>query len=207
MRSVGLWPGLAAMAVVGVTGTVLAVAMASLPEWRTEPISVLSRDPAAGGLFRATMIATGAIGFAVAPAVAGHVAALREAGWMTPGWARAWGVGWIGLAAGFVGVGLFALGVSPWLEIAHGAAAYAVPMLVLAAMLTARLAIPRIGDRIGRASLAALAVILVAYVGAVAGVVPYALMEVIAFGIGGAWIGWILWCTRGAVVTQVASAR
>lgn len=204
MRSVPLWTGLAAMALVGMVGTLVSVAIATQPEWRTEPISVLSRDPAAGGLFRATMIATGALGFLVAPAIAAHVAAVRDAGWMSVRWAATWRIGWIALAAGFVGVGLFPLGVSPWLEIAHGIAAYTVPVLVLGAMLTVRLAIPGLGDGVGRASLVGLAVILLGYLGAVADVLPFAFMEVMAFGIGGAWVALVLWLTRADLLRPPA---
>lgn len=65
--------------------------------------------------------------------------------------------------------------------------AYSIPIAVLVLMLTARLAVPGLGPRFGRASLLVLASALLLYLAAVAGATPFSWMEAAAFAAGAAW--------------------
>ena len=112
---------------------------------------------------------------------------LRERGLVGRRWARLQALAFWAIGLGFLGVGAFPLGMSPYLEIAHGVAAYAPAIAALTLMLTATLAVPALGAAFGRASLLVLAAALLLYLLAVGGLISYALMEALAFGLGGAW--------------------
>ena len=172
---------------IGGIGTVAAAALAADDEWLQRAISALTVDPAAAGLFRATM-ALVAIGMAILSVrVAPIVDALRAAG-LANAAASLIAPGIAVIALGFAGVALFPVDGPPWMVIAHGTAAYAPAILLLVGMLTARVAVPALGDRFGRASLVLLAGILGLYLAAVAALLPWGLMELLAFLPAGAWL-------------------
>jgi hypothetical protein len=177
-----------ALAVVGGVGTLVSMVLASGPAWMELTVSELSADPSAGPWFRATMLACGIIGILLALAMGTVLRALGAAGLMSARWARLERVGFWAIALGFTGVAIFPLGVAPLVELAHGTAAYAIPISLLTMMLTARLAVPVLGDAFGRASLLGIAAILLLYAIAVLGLVSYAPMELAGFGIAGAWL-------------------
>ena len=64
---------------------------------------------------------------------------------------------------------------------------FAPAIAALTLMLTATLAVPALGAAFGRASLLVLAGAPILYLLAVGGLISYALMEALAFGLGGAW--------------------
>jgi hypothetical protein len=174
------------MAVLGLVGLV-ATAAAVGTGWAELPISSIAADPAAAGPFRLTMTAVGIVGLVLAIEVGWLVERARRRGLTTTGWARFVRLAWLVAAVGFIGVGLFPIGVSPVFELAHGTCGYAIPIAVLALMLLVPLAFPTLRGQFGRASLAGIAVILGLYVLAVGGWLPYAAMEVGAFAICGVW--------------------
>jgi hypothetical protein len=177
-----------ALALVGGVGTAVAMLLASGSGWTELTVSELSADPAAGPWFRATMLASGIIGCLLAVAMGAVLRSLGRAGLMGARWVVLDRVGFWAIGLGFAGVAVFPLGVAPLVELAHGTAAYAIPISLLVMMLTARLAVPALGDRFGRASLAAIAAILLLYAAAVVDLVAYAPMELAGFGIAGAWL-------------------
>jgi hypothetical protein len=177
-----------ALAIVGLGGTAIAVALATGAGWTRLTVSELSADPTAGPVFRLTMVVCGAIGLALAAAMHRTMRGLVAHGLARPRWRWLTEVAFVAIGLGFLGTGLFALGVAPLVELAHGSAAYAIPVAGLVLMFTARLAIPVLGDRFGRLSLGAIALILMLYWAAVIGLLPYAPMELAGFMVGGAWL-------------------
>jgi hypothetical protein len=182
---------LAALLATGLLGLLASAALAADPGWTRWTVSQLTADPGASAVFRATMLGLGTLLVLLAAPVTRLVTRLRAtdaasvAAWLLPG-------ALIVAAAGFVGVAVFPLDVAPLVTIAHGTAAYVIPMSGLALMLGARLVVPGLGDRFGRASLAAIAGILALYVAAIAGAIGYAVMELAAFGLAGAWLAWLV---------------
>jgi hypothetical protein len=177
-----------ALAAVGVIGTSIAITLASGSGWTQLTVSELSADPAAGPVFRLTMVACGVVGLLLAAAMHRALGKVVAAGLAGPRWRWLEEAAFLAIGLGFLGTGLFALGVAPLVELAHGTSAYAIPVAGLVLMLTARLAMPALGDRFGRLSLAAIALILGLYWAAIVRLVSYAPMELAGFAIGGAWL-------------------
>jgi len=178
---------LATLAAVALTGMAASAALAVDPGWTRATISALTIDRGAALPFRLTMVAIGVLLLAIAwwsrPTVRRLVGggAARAPARVVPAAIATMGLGAIGVA-------LFPTVDQPAILIAHGTAAYAIPVVAIGLMVGARPAIPSLGDRFGRASLAGLAAILVLYLAAIAGLVPYAAMELVAFGVVGAWL-------------------
>lgn len=179
---------LGAMVAVGLAGVALASLRAEADVWLLPTLSHLSSDQGAGVTFRITMLALGFLGLAFAWQMRRLLDRLEEEGLIDRGWAVVYAVALWAMALGFLGVALFPLGVAPLVELAHGAAAYAIPISVLILMLTSRLAIPGLQEGFGRASLLALAAVLLLYLLAVFSIIAYALMEMIAFALGAGWL-------------------
>lgn len=177
-----------ALGLIGGGGTLVSMILASDPAWMDLTVSELSADPAAGSWFRATMLACGIIGILLALSMGTVLRALGSGGLMGPRWVVLERIGFWAIGLGFTGVAVFPLGVAPLVELAHGTAAYAIPISLLVMMLTASLAVPALGHAFGRASLAGIAGILLLYAAAVLGLVPYAPMELAGFGIAGVWL-------------------
>jgi hypothetical protein len=175
------------MIAVGVGGLAWSITLASGDLWALDTLSHLGADPGAGTVFRLAMLLVGACGLVLAGIVTPLLGRLRVRGLIGRSWARLYVVAFWAIGLGFVGVGAFPLGVSPYLEIAHGVSAYAPAIAALTLMLTATLAVPALGAGFGRASLLVLAGALLLYLLAVGGLISYALMEALAFGLGGAW--------------------
>ena len=176
-------------ALVAVAGLGLAVSMlvAESDVWAMPTLSHLGADPTAGPPFRATMLAVGLLGLVLAAQVTRLLGRLGAAGLVGRAWARLYALAFWVVPAGFLGVAVFPLGVAPLVELAHGTAAYAIPVAMLVLMLTARLAVPSLGPAFGRASLLVIAVVLLLYLAALGALISYALMEAIAFAVGAAW--------------------
>lgn len=178
---------LAAFVVVAGAGLAVAILVAESDVWALPTLSQLSADPEAGRPFRVTMLVVGVIGLVLAGQVVRLLGRLRAAGQIGPRWVPLYELAFWVVPLGFLGVAVFPLGVGPLVELAHGTAAYAIPIAVLVLLLTARLAIPTLGPAFGRASLAVIAIVLLLYVAAVGGGISFALMEAIGFGLGAAW--------------------
>ncbi len=176
-----------AVVTLGAIGTVASAALAADDAWLTRAISALTIDPASAGLFRATMALVGVGMLVLAIRLRPIIAELRVrrqagamAGLIVPG------VGLIGL--GFLGVAIFPVDGPAWVVIAHGTTAYTPPIVLMLGMLLARPAVPALGDRFGRLSLGLLASILLLYLVAVAGSLPWGLMELLVFIPAGLWL-------------------
>ncbi len=172
---------------IGGIGTIAAAGLAADDAWLERAISALTVDPEAAVLFRATMVLV-AIGMAILSVRVAPVVAVLLAAGLANGAARLIAPGIAVIALGFAGVALFPVEGPPWIVIAHGTAAYSPAILLLVGMLTARVAVPALGDRFGRASLLLLASILALYLAAVAALLPWGLMELLAFLPAGAWL-------------------
>jgi hypothetical protein len=174
---------------VGVAAIGLAISMllAEGDVWALPTLSHLSADPGGGAVFRGTMALVGLIGLALAAQLVRLLRQLRGRHLIGGRWATLFALAFWAMPLGFLGVAAFPLGVAPLVELAHGTAAYAIPIAVIVLMLTARLAVPALGHAFGRASLLVIAAALLLYVAALGGLMSYALMEAIAFGLGGAW--------------------
>jgi hypothetical protein len=179
--------GFVAIAGLGLAG-LAATAVAVGSDWGDVPISSIAADPAAAGPFRLTMLGVGVVGLWLAIRVGRLLEAVRLAGATSSGWTRLYQFAWLVAALGFLGVGLFPLRTAPLLTLAHGVAAYAIPIAVLTMMFLAPLAYEALRGRFGRASLAGLAAVLGLYVLAMAGLMPYAAMEIVAFAVCGLWL-------------------
>lgn len=178
---------LAALMALAGAGLGISVLLSEADVWAMPTLSHLGADPGAGAMFRATMLVVGMVGLALAAQVVRLLGRLRARGRIGARWVRLYELAFWAVPVGFLGVAAFPLGVAPLVELAHGTAAYAIPIAVLVLMLTARLAIPGLGPAFGRASLLVIAAILLLYLAALDMLISYALMEAIGFALGAAW--------------------
>ncbi len=171
--------------------------------WAMATLSHLSADPGSGPLFRLTMLVVGVSALVLAWQMRAVLDRLVATGRLGRRWRPLYElVLWV-CGLGFLGVAAFPLGVAPLVELAHGTAAYAIPIAVLIPMFTARLAIPALDERFGRASLLVIAAALLLYLAALSSHIPYFLMEALAFGLGAAWfVAFIRQLVRFAEASQ-----
>jgi hypothetical protein len=194
------WSGLGAtrgmvgaMIAVAGLGLTLAALLAEGDVWAMPTLSHLGADPGSGPIFRLTMLIVGGLAVLVAWRLGGVLERLARGGRIGRRWERLYRlVLWV-TALGFLGVAAFPLGMAPLVELAHGTAAYAIPISMLIPMLTARVAIPDLDQPFGRASLLVIASSLLLYLAALASLIPYFLMEAIAFGLGAGWFVVFAW--------------
>ncbi len=183
---------LALIAAIGIGGIAVSLVIASDDAWTRLTLSQLSADPLAGPLFRVTIVAVGLCFLPLAWRLDRVVRVLRDDGSLGRAWAREYRLGLWLMGPAFIATGVFALGVSPIIELIHGVAAYTPPIVVLVLMFTAPIAVPSLRPRAGRATLGALAAILLAYGAAVIDLISYAAMELVAFALAGAWFAWFV---------------
>jgi hypothetical protein len=176
----------------GSTGTGLAIMAAEDDRWQDGTLSHLGADAGAGPWFQATLAAAGLLALALAFAMWPVFDRLLAAGRMSVRWRWLHRTGVAVLGPGLLAAMLFPLDVAPAVDLLHGTAVYGISVLLLGTMLTARLAVPSLGDRFGRASLAVLAAILLLYLAAVMGPLSFAAIELVAFPLGGLWLlAWV----------------
>jgi hypothetical protein len=177
------------MTAVGLIGGSLAISRATETHWQVKtPLSRLGIDPGSAGIMTATLLGLGLILLALGVSLGHTFARLRFAG-------RLGRRGEFLLTIGFVVAGLAAslTGMFPIhgraSTVIHNLAGFTTPIVLMATMIGARLALGSLGQRFDRLS----AVITVGIVGlfaatAQAHLLPYGLMELICFGLVGAWL-------------------
>jgi hypothetical protein len=198
---------LALIAAVGIGGIAASLAIAGDDSWTRLTLSQLSADPVAGPLFRSTIVAVGLCFLPLAWRLDHVVSALRDTGSLGRAWAREYRVGLWLMGPAFIATGVFALGVSPIIELIHGVAAYTAPIVVLVLMFSAPIAVPALRPRAGRATLGILAAILLAYGAAVIDLISYAAMELVAFALAGGWFAWFVDRLAGMAVAAALGTR
>jgi hypothetical protein len=185
-RSPRSW--LIAMTVTGFAGCALAAYWATEPILGLPSVSRLGIDARASGILNATLLALGATLFALGLSFKRAFAKLRHAGRLSRQ-AEAWLVAGFILAGSAVTVtGLFPVDAPPS-TVVHNLAGFAAPIVLMLTVLGARLALGDLGFRFDAISAAIMASIVGAFAATSSGhLVPYAAMELICFGMIGAWL-------------------
>jgi hypothetical protein len=182
---------LTAMTLVGGVGGGLAFLRATETRWQVgTPVSRLAVDGGAAGTMTITLLCLGIILLALAVSLDLTFARLRSAGRLN---LRAESLLTIGFAV--AGVGLVLTGIFPITSkvstIIHNVAGFAIPIVLMATLVGARLALGSLGRPFDRAS----ALILLSVIGLFVAAgwmhrLPYGLMEVGCLVLIGAWL-WI----------------
>jgi hypothetical protein len=187
VRSPRSW--LIAMTMVGLIGGGLAISRATETQWQAgTPLSRLGVDAGAASTVTFTMLGLGIILLALGMSLDRTFIRLHSAGRLGP---RA---GWL-LAIGFVvaGIALAIIGLFPIdsgsSTAIHNLAGFAMPVVLMATMVGARLALGSLGRRFDGASAAIMVCVVGLFVATVElGLLPYGLMELICLGLIGAWL-------------------
>jgi hypothetical protein len=180
---------LIAMTLIAVVGGGLAIGRASPAWWRISmPLSNLGVDHGAAGTVTATMLGLGLILLALGLSLGRSFARLHAAGRVNPRaqWPLTIGFGVAGLAAGLTGLFPINGGMS---TVIHNVAGYAMPIVLMATLIGARLTLGSLGTRFDLIStLIALTVIALYAATARVQLLPYGVMELICFALIGAWL-------------------
>jgi len=180
---------LAAMTALGLIGGGLSASRATETHWQVGmPLSRLGVDHGAAGTVTATLLGLGFVFLALGVSLDRIFARLRAAGRLDP---RA---EWL-LTIGFLvtGLSLALTGVFPITRppstVIHNIAGFATPIVLMATIVGARLALGSLGRLYDRLSAVILLVVIGLFVAtARLHVMPYGLMELICFGLIGAWL-------------------
>jgi hypothetical protein len=177
------------MTAVGLIGGGLAISQATHPRWQVQmSVSRLGVDTGAEGIVTATLLGLGIILLALGVALDRTFAALRSAGRLDPRaeWLLTIGFALAGVAAALTGLFPIQGSVS---TIIHNVAGFATPIVLMAILVGARLALGSLGRDFDRASAAILlGVILLFAVTVRTNLLPYGLMELICFALIGGWL-------------------
>jgi hypothetical protein len=177
------------MTAVGLIGGGLAISRATHPHWQVQmTVSRLGVDTGAEGIVTATLLALGFILLALGVSFDRTFASLRSAGRLGrhAQWLLTIGFLVAGLAAALTGLFPIHGSVS---TVIHNLAGFATPIVLMAIIVGARLALGSLGSAFDRASAAILlGVILLFAVAVRTHLLPYGLMELICFGLIGVWL-------------------
>ena len=180
---------LAAMTVLGLIGGGLAASRATETTWQVGmPLSRLGVDHGAAGTVTATMLGLGFILLALGVSLDRIFARLRKAGRLDPRaeWLLTIGFLLAGVAAALTGI--FPI-TRPPATVIHNVAGFAMPIVLMATIVGARLALGSLGRLYDRLSAIILLVVIGLFVAtARLHVLPYGVMELICFGLIGAWL-------------------
>ena len=193
------------MILVGVIGGGLAITHATDADWLTHmSLSGLGLDTGASGILNGTLVALGLILMALAISLEGTFVGLCSAARLSPRAHRLLTAGFIVAGGAVVVAGLFHNDGQPS-HLIHSLASFAAPMVLVATILGGRLAVGALGRYFDRVSVAILVIsvglFLAAYLGRL---LPYALMELICFGLIAAWI-WFFEARLQHVIAQSSS--
>lgn len=178
----------AVVAVVGIVGMAIAMAMATSFWWWDVSASALGTDIAGGRAFNVTMVL---LGIAFVPVAVVMNQLLRDAaasGLAERRWAMAARVGMWVIPFAFSLVGFFSIDEGQRAANIHTVAGFLVPLIVMAMMVTVGPGTVRAYPRFSRRTVVILAVIVGMFVLSVTGLMSYALMEMVAFAICWAWL-------------------
>jgi Protein of unknown function (DUF998) len=176
------------VAVVGVVGMVIAMAMATSAWWWDQSASALGTDLTGGRYFNITMVALGIAFLPVAMVMNRLLRDAARAGIAHPRWSAASRVGMFVIALAFALVGMFRIDEGSRANAIHNIAGFAIPLVVMAMMLTAGFGTNEMFPRFSRRSMVILGAIVLLFVTAALGLVSYALMEMLSFAICWWWL-------------------
>jgi hypothetical protein len=177
------------MTVVGLIGGGFAINRGMAAHWHIQmPLSRLVVETGAAGFLTATLLGLGITLLALGVSLDGRFANLRSAGRLAPRAEALLTIGFLvaGVAASLTG--LFGIDNRPSTVI-HNLAGFATPIVLMVTMVGGRLALGSLGRSYDTASaLIAGAIIGLFVATARAHLLPYGLMEMICFGLIGAWL-------------------
>jgi uncharacterized membrane protein len=194
---------LIAMTAVGLIGGGLAISRATHPRWQVQmPVSRLGVDTGAEGIVTATLLGLGFIMLALGVSLDRTFASLRSAGRLGrhAQWLLTIGFLVAGLAAALTGLFPIHGSVS---TVIHNVAGFATPIVLMAILLGARLALGSLGRAFDRASAAILLGVILLFAATVrTHLLPYGLMELICFGLIGVWL-WLFEARLRGLMTDL----
>jgi hypothetical membrane protein len=187
VRSPRSW--LIAMTMVGLIGGGLAISRATETRWQAgTPLSRLGVDDGAAGIVSFTLLSLGIIVLALGVSLDRRFASLRLAGRL--GRRAEWLllIGFLVAGLALVLTGLFRIDTKPS-TVVHNLAGFALPVVLMATVVGARLALGSLGRRFDRASAAiTLSVIGLFVASSQLHLLPYGLMELTCLVLIGAWL-------------------
>jgi hypothetical protein len=191
------------MFLVGVIGGGLAITHATDTDWLAHmSLSGLGDDTGASGILNGTLVALGLILVALALSLEGTFAGLYSAARLSSRAHRLLTAGFVSAGGAVVVAGLFRNDGQPS-HLVHSLASFAAPLVLAATILGGRLAVGAHGRPFDRASVAILVTSIGLFLAAYLGhLLPYALMELICFGLIGIWI-WLFEARLEHVIGQV----
>jgi len=201
VRSPRSW--LTAMTAVGVIGGGLAISRATESHWQVQmPVSRLGVDAGAAGIMTVTLLGLGFILLALGVALDRTFASLRSAGRLgsVAEWLLTIGFVVAGIAVALTGLFPIHGRVS---TVIHNLAGFTTPIVLMATVVGARLAIGGLGRAFDRASAAILLSVILLFAATLRGhLLPYGLMELICFGLIGAWL-WLFEARLRGLMTDL----
>jgi hypothetical membrane protein len=188
-RSPRAW--LFAMTAVAVAGGALATSSARETDWPALPtLSHLGVDSGSGGILNATLFGLGIVVLAFGISLERTLAGLRSAAVLGRWAERLVTIGFVTAGVAVSLTGLFRVDTQTSTTV-HNLAGFASPIVLIATLVGGRLALGNMGRRFDGMSAAILASIVALFTLASQGhALHYPLMELICFGLIGAWL-WI----------------
>lgn len=190
------------MTALGLVGGGLAVSRATETHWQVGmPLSRLGVDHGAAGTVTATLLGLGFVMLALGVSLDLIFARLRAAGRLDPRAEWLLTIGFLLAGVALALTGLFPI-TRPPSTVIHNVAGFATPIVLMATIVGARLALGSLGGKYDRLS----AVILLGVIGLFVAtarmhVMPYGVMELICFGLIGAWL-WLFEARLRSLVGQ-----
>lgn len=180
---------LTVMTGVGLIGGGLVISRATETDWPTlRSVSHLGIDHGAAGILTVTLLALGLCLLALGVSFERAFANLRSGGRLSARaeWSLIIGFLLAGVGAGLTG--LFRIDGQPSLLI-HNLAGFTTPVVLMATMVGARMALGGLGRRFDGMSVVIVGSVVILFAAAYRGyLLPYPLMELICFGLIGAWL-------------------
>jgi hypothetical protein len=191
---------LAAMTGVGLIGGGLAISRATETDWPTlESVSHLGIDPGAAAFLTVTLLGLGIGLLALGMSLEHAFASLRSAGRLSLRAERSLNIGFILAGVGVSLTGLFRMDGQTSILI-HSLAGFTTPVVLMATMVGARVALGDMGRRFDGTSAVIVGSVVVLFAAAYRGyLVPFPLMELICFALIGAWLWFFEARLRGLI--------
>ena len=186
VRSPRSW--LAAMTALALVGGAMAVSRTDGTAWFSISLSRLGVDDAARTILTTTLLGMGLILLALGMSMNHSFRTLRSAGRLTGRAAWLLTIGFVAAAAAMAVVGLFPIWGTTSTMI-HNIAGFTIPIVLMATIVGARLAIGSLGRNFDRFSVAVTLGVIALFAAATwVRLLPYGLMEMICFAMIGTWL-------------------